>query len=177
MSLATGCTSVEERGILVRKLYVGGLPFETTDAELRALFEQAGKVDSAVVITDSVSGRSRGFGCVEMSTKAGARRAISEFNGMVLGGTDDNGRPSLSSPPEAGRPAERRGPLSATVAGIGGEAAASDATPACSHGAHHWSIGRPEGPISRGVCKWCDARRDFANSQSERVRKPFTSRY
>jgi len=163
---------------MTRKLYVGRLPFETTDAELRALFELAGKVDSAVVITDSVSGRSRGFGCVEMSTKAGARRAISELNGKVLGGTDDNRGPSTSSPSEhgeAGRSSTRLGLQSPAVAGNGSEAVIPDTSPSCSHGAHHWSIDRPDGPISSGVCKWCNARRDFANSsQGQRVLRPST---
>lgn len=165
---------------MTRKLYVGGLPFETTDAELRALFEQAGKVDSAVVITDSCSGLSKGFGCVEMSTKAGARRAISEFNGKVMGGTDDNGRPSVSFPSEqgeAGRPPTGLELPLPTVAGNGSEAVIPDTDPGCPHGAHHWSIGRPDGPTSSGVCKWCNARRDFANSQGERVPKPFHPRY
>jgi len=81
---------------MAHKLYVGGLSFETTDAELRALFEQTGKVESAVVITDRLSGRSKGFGFVEMSTNAEARQAISELNGKVLGGrtiTVDEARP------------------------------------------------------------------------------------
>jgi hypothetical protein len=151
---------------MARKLYVGGLPFETTDTELRTWFEQAGRVDSAVVITDSVSGRSRGFGCVEMSTNAGARRAISELNGKVLGETDHNRGP-ITSPPsesrEAGRPSTRIGPRWPTAVRSGGEAIIPDTSPGCSHSAHHWSIGRPDGPISGGVCKWCNARRDFAN--------------
>jgi len=67
-----------------RKLYVGGLSFETTDAELRTLFEQAGTVESATVITDRLSGRSKGFGFVEMSTDAEARQAITELNGKTL---------------------------------------------------------------------------------------------
>jgi len=67
-----------------RKLYVGGLSFETTDAELRTLFEQAGTVESATVITDRLSGRSKGFGFVEMSTDAEARQAITELNGKML---------------------------------------------------------------------------------------------
>ena len=165
---------------MTRKLYVGGLPFETTDAELRALFEQAGEVDSAVVITDNCSGLSKGFGCVEMSTRAGARRAISEFNGKVMGDTDHNGGPSASSPSEqgeAGRLATRLELSLPAIAGNGSEAVIPDVDPACPHGAHHWSIDRPDGPISSGVCKWCNARRDFANSQGERVRKPFTPRY
>ena len=165
---------------MTRKLYVGGLPFETTDAELRALFERAGKVDSAVVITDSGSGLSKGFGCVEMSTKAGARRAISEFNGKVMGEMDHNDGPSASSPSEhgeAGLPSTRLELSLPTVAGNGNEAVIPDAIPECPHGAHHWSIDRPDGPISSGVCKWCNARRDFANSQGERAKKPFIPRY
>jgi RNA recognition motif-containing protein len=169
---------------MVRKLYVGGLPFETTDAELRVLFEQAGKVDSAVVITDSVSGRSKGFGCVEMSTNAGGRRAISELNGKVLGGTDDNAGRSTSPPSESregGRPSALLGLPSPTVVGSGSEAVIPDTSPGCSHNAHHWSIGRPDGPTSGGVCKWCNARRDFTNevswrysSQGRQVRKRST---
>jgi hypothetical protein len=169
---------------MARKLYVGGLPFETTDAELRSLFEQAGKVDSAVVITDSLSGRSKGFGCVEMSTNAGARRAISELNGKVLGETDHNGGPSTSSPSEdrdAGLSSTWLALRSPTVVGSGSEAVIPDTSPGCSHSAHHWSIGRPDGPTSGGVCKWCNARRDFANevrwrysSQGQRVWKPST---
>jgi RNA recognition motif-containing protein len=68
-----------------RKLYVGGLSFETTDAELKTLFEQAGTVESATVIIDRFSGRSKGFGFVEMATDAAARQAIAELNGKVLG--------------------------------------------------------------------------------------------
>jgi hypothetical protein len=154
---------------MVRKLYVGGLPFETTDAELRALFEQVGKVDSAVVITDSVSGRSRGFGCVEMSTDAGGRRAISELNGKVLGDTDHDRGPSTFCPSEhreGGRLSTRLGLRSPTVAGSGSEAVMPDTSPGCPHGAHHWWIEQPDGPTSSGVCKWCNARRDFANSGS-----------
>jgi RNA recognition motif-containing protein len=161
---------------MTRKLYVGGLPFETTDAELRALFEQAGKVDSAVVITDSVSGRSRGFGCVEMSTTAGARRAISELNGRALGETDHSNGRSTCSPSEY----KEAGPLSTRI-GPSLSAVIPDAIPGCSHGAHHWSIERPNGPISGGVCKWCNARRDFTNelswrytNQGRRVRKRST---
>jgi RNA recognition motif-containing protein len=68
-----------------RKLYVGGLSFETTDAELRTLFEQVGAVESATVIMDRLSGRSKGFGFVEMSTDALARQAVTELNGKTLG--------------------------------------------------------------------------------------------
>jgi RNA recognition motif-containing protein len=162
---------------MARKLYVGRLPFETTDAELRAWFEQAGKVDSAVVITDSLSGCSKGFGCVEMSTNAGARRAISELNGRALGEADHNNGRSTTSPSEH----KEAGLPSPTLAAVGSEAVIPDAIPGCSHSAHHWSIGRPDGPISGGVCKWCNARRDFTNevswrysTQGQRFRKRST---
>ena len=68
------------------KLYIGGLSFDTTDDTLRAYFEQAGTVESASVITDRYSGRSRGFGFVEMSTSAEGRKAIEDLNGKALDG-------------------------------------------------------------------------------------------
>jgi len=71
---------------LATKLYVGGLSFDTTDETLRAFFEQVGTVDSASVVADRFSGRSRGFGFVEMSTAAEARKAIEELNGKPLDG-------------------------------------------------------------------------------------------
>lgn len=71
---------------MAKKLYVGSLPYETTDAELSELFAQAGTVDSAKVITDRISGRSKGFGFVEMSNDEGAQKAIQTLNGHQLGG-------------------------------------------------------------------------------------------
>ncbi len=71
---------------MARKLYVGGLSFDTTDETLRAFFEEAGKVDSASVVTDRFSGRSRGFGFVEMATAAEARKAIGDLTGKSLDG-------------------------------------------------------------------------------------------
>ncbi len=70
------------------KLYVGNLPFQTTGDQLRDLFSQVGTVESATVVEDRESGRSRGFGFVEMSTKEEGQKAISELNGK-----DFNGRP------------------------------------------------------------------------------------
>src|SRR4051794_2972213 len=64
-----------------KKLYVGNLPFGCTDANLLEIFGQAGKVDSAKVITDRDTGRSKGFGFVEMSTDQEATDAIAKFNG------------------------------------------------------------------------------------------------
>jgi len=68
------------------KLYVGNLPFSATDDSLREMFQQAGAVESARVITDRDSGRSKGFGFVEMSTEQEAAAAISKFNGADFEG-------------------------------------------------------------------------------------------
>jgi RNA recognition motif-containing protein len=64
-----------------KKLYVGNLPFSATDQVLVDTFAQCGKVESAKIIMDRDSGRSKGFGFVEMSTDAEAANAISQFNG------------------------------------------------------------------------------------------------
>ncbi len=67
-------------------LHVGGLSFDTTEDGLRTFFEQSGTVESASVITDRDSGRSRGFGFVEMATDAEAHKAIEDLNGKMLDG-------------------------------------------------------------------------------------------
>jgi RNA recognition motif-containing protein len=66
------------------KLYVGGLPFSTTDTQLADLFSPYGTVQSAKVITDKFTGQSRGFAFVEMSTNEEASKAISGLNGSTL---------------------------------------------------------------------------------------------
>lgn len=71
---------------MATKLYVGGLSYTTTSEDLRAYFTQAGTVESAAVITDKFTGRSRGFGFVEMSTSEEAQQAIRQLNGQVLDG-------------------------------------------------------------------------------------------
>jgi RNA recognition motif-containing protein len=81
-----GRSERSRRVLVATKLYVGGLSFDTTDESLRAFFEQVGKVDSASVVADRFSGRSRGFGFVEMATAADARKAIDELNGKSLDG-------------------------------------------------------------------------------------------
>ncbi len=68
------------------KLYVGNLAFQTSSADLQQLFAQAGKVESASVVEDRETGRSRGFGFVEMSTKEEGATAIQQFNGQEVGG-------------------------------------------------------------------------------------------
>ena len=67
------------------RLYVGGLPYSTTEQDLISLFEQAGAVANATVITDRETGRSKGFGFVEMSSDEDAQRAIQHLNGSTLG--------------------------------------------------------------------------------------------
>lgn len=73
-----------ERPIMA-KLFVGGLPWATTSDELNQMFSQAGTVTSAVVISDRMTGRSKGFGFVEMSDED-AQKATEMFNGSDYGG-------------------------------------------------------------------------------------------
>ena len=72
------------------KLYVGNLAFETSGENLRQHFEQAGTVETATVVEDRDTGRSRGFGFVEMSSKEEGEAAIARFNGNDLGGRNLN---------------------------------------------------------------------------------------
>ncbi len=73
-----------------KKLFVGNLSFDTTTADLEALFAQIGTCESAAVITDRATGRSRGFGFVEMSSASEAQKAISDLNGHELQGRTIN---------------------------------------------------------------------------------------
>lgn len=73
-----------------KKIFVGNLPFSTTDADLERLFSEYGACESARVVTDRDSGRSRGFGFVEMASSEEAERAISELNGHELSGRSIN---------------------------------------------------------------------------------------
>lgn len=68
------------------KIYVGGLPYATTEQQLSDLFAAHGTVASARIITDKFTGQSRGFGFVEMSSDGEAQAAISALNGTQLGG-------------------------------------------------------------------------------------------
>ncbi|MEK7459891.1 MAG: RNA-binding protein [Patescibacteria group bacterium] len=87
---------------MATKLYVGGLPYNTQEDALKELFAQAGTVVSAVIIMDKMSGRSKGFGFIEMSTDEEAQKAISmfqdqEFEGRKL--TVNEARPMEARPP------------------------------------------------------------------------------
>jgi RNA recognition motif-containing protein len=69
-----------------RKLYVGNLPYEVGEADLQALFAQAGSVESVTVMRDQMTGRARGFAFVEMSSDEDAQKAISDLNAKEFGG-------------------------------------------------------------------------------------------
>ncbi len=89
-----------------KKLYVGGLSYNTTEGSLKDAFSQCGTVESAIIIMDKMSGRSKGFGFVEMSSDEEAEQAISTWNGKELDGrtvTVNEARPM------ADRPARRPG--------------------------------------------------------------------
>jgi RNA recognition motif-containing protein len=86
---------------MAKKLYVGGLPYATTDTELKDAFSQFGSVTSAVIIMDKMSGRSKGFGFVEMSSDEEAQKAIDGMNGKDFGGrtlTVNEARPMEDRP-------------------------------------------------------------------------------
>ena len=68
------------------KLYVGNLSFQTSSEDLQELFAKAGTVESATVVEDRETGRSRGFGFVEMATNEEGQAAIQQFNGKEVGG-------------------------------------------------------------------------------------------
>ena len=87
---------------MAKKLYVGGLSYNTTDDALREAFAQAGTVESATIIIDRMSGRSKGFGFVEMATDEEAQAAIEMWNGKEMDGrtlTVNEARPMEARPP------------------------------------------------------------------------------
>jgi len=101
------------KGINMKKIFVGNFSFSMTEAELRSLFEPYGKVDTASLVTDRDTGRSRGFGFVEMPDNAEAEKAIAALNGKDSGGralTVNEARPKV----------ERGGPRGGRGGGGGG---------------------------------------------------------
>jgi cold-inducible RNA-binding protein len=70
---------------MAKKLYVGNLPYTTTEQELRDMFSQVGEIADLAVITDRYTGQSKGFAFVEMSSDDAAQEAISRFDGQMLG--------------------------------------------------------------------------------------------
>ena len=84
-----------------KKLYVGGLSYSLTSEALKEEFAKAGTVDSAIVIIDKMSGRSKGFGFVELATEEEAQQAIDMFNGQEIAGrrvTVNEARPLTERP-------------------------------------------------------------------------------
>ena len=71
---------------MAKKIYVGNLSFQTTEADLSDMFSKLGQVESVQIITDRDTGRSKGFGFVQMSDDAAAAKAIGEFNGKEVNG-------------------------------------------------------------------------------------------
>ena len=72
--------------VMAQKLFIGGLSFSTSNERLREVFAQAGVVESAQVVTDRETGRSRGFGFVEMATAEDAEAAVKKLNGQEVDG-------------------------------------------------------------------------------------------
>jgi cold-inducible RNA-binding protein len=96
---------------MAKKLYVGGLSYDSNDSALKELFSEAGTVESAVIIMDRATGRSKGFGFVEMTSDEEATKAIELFNGKDFGGrniTVNEARPQEERPRQGGFGGGRR---------------------------------------------------------------------
>jgi cold-inducible RNA-binding protein len=88
----------QEKRTSMKKIFVGNFSFSLTEGELRSMFEPFGAVDSATVVTDRATGRSRGFGFVEMPSNEEAEKAIAALNGKDSGGralTVNEARPKV----------------------------------------------------------------------------------
>lgn len=105
-----------------KKLYVGGLPYSTTEDSLRAAFAQAGTVTAAQIIMDKMTGRSKGFGFVEMSTADEANAAIEMFHGKDFEGR--NLTVNIARPKEEG--GARRPSFGGSRGGFGGGSRGGD---------------------------------------------------
>ena len=108
---------------MATKLYVGNLPFQTTSDDLKEHFAQAGTVESASVVEDRMTGRSRGFGFVEMATAEEAAAAIEQLNGKDFGGrnlTVNEARPRTDRPGGGGGGGYRGGGGGGGYGGGGG---------------------------------------------------------
>lgn len=87
---------------MAKKLYVGGIPYSSTEDDLKSAFGEIGAVTSATIIIDKMTGRSKGFGFVEMANDADADKAITEMNGKDFQGrtlTVNEARPLEERPP------------------------------------------------------------------------------
>ncbi|OHA02058.1 MAG: hypothetical protein A3C11_03530 [Candidatus Sungbacteria bacterium RIFCSPHIGHO2_02_FULL_49_12] len=107
---------------MAKKLYVGGLSYDTTEDGLRNFFSGAGNIETATIIMDRMSGRSKGFGFVEMATDEEAQKAIEMFNGKELDGrtlTVNEARPMEARPAGGGFNREKRGGFGQRRGGFG----------------------------------------------------------
>jgi len=96
---------------MAKKLYVGNLPYTTTGDDLKNLFAEYGAVESAIIIMDKMSGRSKGFGFVEMSSDEEATAAVEASNGKEFGGRAivvNEARPQEDRPRNGGFNRERK---------------------------------------------------------------------
>ena len=112
---------------MAKKLYVGGLPYRTTNEELRDTFSEAGEVTSASIIMDKMTGRSKGFGFVEFANDDEADKAVEMFHGKDFGGrnlTVNEARPQEDRPRTGG--GFRSGGGSNSGGGFGGGARRND---------------------------------------------------
>ncbi len=102
----SGRSATGKKGICMAvKLYVGNLPYTTTEEDLRQLFAEHGEVESVAVITDRETGRSKGFGFAEMSDDEAAKKAIEALNGKEFGGRNlvvNEARPREERPRDGG---------------------------------------------------------------------------
>ena len=133
------------------KLYVGNLPYSVRDDDLQQAFSEFGSVSSAKVMMERDTGRSKGFGFVEMGSDAEAQAAINGMNGQSLGGrsvTVNEARPMEARPPRTGASAAVT--VRAAVA-----TAAATAPVAAATAAAATDPGRPVGPASRRVQSKC----------------------
>ncbi len=90
---------------MAKRLYVGGLPYSSTDDAVKEYFSQAGTVESVAIISDKMTGRSKGFGFVEMSTEEEAQKAVEMFDGKDFEGrnlTVNEARPQEERPRNGG---------------------------------------------------------------------------
>ena len=97
---------------MAKKLYVGNLSYNVTDAQLKDFFSSAGTVESAAIISDKFSGRSKGFGFVEMSTEEEAQTAVKSLDGKEMDGRQikvNEARPMEERKPFAPRFENKRG--------------------------------------------------------------------
>ena len=94
---------------MATRLYVGGIPYRTTEEAMKDAFSQAGQVTSVKIIIDRMTGRSRGFGFVEMASSDEAQKAISALNGSDMGGRTLTVNEARPQEPRSGGPGRSGG--------------------------------------------------------------------